>query len=143
MNPSPANRSFSKKSDIVVIVCVLIIAFCSMIGLKIFQRSAADGTLWAVIDAPSGQYRIDLTAISQDTLIDLKPEVDIPATLEVKDHQCRVVNVDCPDHICEGFGWLSSSYDTATCMPNRFVVSLYTESQMGSRMETTKDITPH
>ena len=140
MNPS--NRSFSKKSDIVVIVCVLIIALCAMLGLKLYQQSAADGTLWAIVDAPSGQYRIDLTAISQDTLIDLEPTVGIPATLEVKERQCRLVDVDCPDHICEGFGWLSASYDTATCMPNRFVVGIYTTSEMGSRMETAADITP-
>lgn len=142
MEESSAKRSYFKKSDFILIVGILAVALVSMIGLKVYQGKMADGTLWAVIDAPSGEYRIDLTAVTEPTLLDLEPIAGLPATLEIKDLQCRLVNVDCPDHICEGFGWLSASYDTATCMPNRFVVGIYTEKEMGSRMETAVDITP-
>ena len=31
---------------------------------------------------------------------------------------------DCPDHICESFGWLSEEDQTATCLPARAVLSI-------------------
>ena len=30
----------------------------------------------------------------------------------------------CPDHICEGFGWLSNEDQTATCLPARAVLTI-------------------
>lgn len=142
MEEPSAKRSYVKKSDFILIAGILAVAVVSMIGFKLYQGRMTDETLWAVIDAPDGEYRIDLSAVTEPTLLDLEPVAGLPATLEIQDRRCRLVNVDCPDHICEGFGWLSAGYDTAVCMPNRFVVGIYTEKEMGSRMETAVDITP-
>ena len=38
------------------------------------------------------------------------------------DHKIRFVNVTCPDHLCEGFGFISLPTQTAVCMPNRVSV---------------------
>ena len=37
--------------------------------------------------------------------------------LEVKDGAVRFVDSPCPDHICEGYGWLSKDGDWAACLP--------------------------
>lgn len=39
--------------------------------------------------------------------------------IEVKDGAARFVDSPCPDHVCEGFGWLSKDGDGATCLPAR------------------------
>ena len=38
-------------------------------------------------------------------------------TLEVKDGQIRFINSICPDHLCEGFGFISMEDESAICMP--------------------------
>lgn len=44
--------------------------------------------------------------------------------IEVKDGAARFVDSPCPDHICEGFGWLSAEDQTATCLPARAVLTI-------------------
>ena len=41
-----------------------------------------------------------------------------------KDGRIRFINSRCPDHICEGYGWLSKEHDQAVCMPAGVVVSV-------------------
>ena len=40
------------------------------------------------------------------------------------DGAARFVDSPCPDHICEGFGWLSNEDQTATCLPARAVLTI-------------------
>ena len=37
--------------------------------------------------------------------------------LEVRDGAIRFVDSPCPDHSCEGFGWLSEEGQWAACLP--------------------------
>ena len=40
-----------------------------------------------------------------------------PVTLEVKDGKICFENSRCPDHLCEGFGWICNEMDYAICAP--------------------------
>lgn len=44
--------------------------------------------------------------------------------IEVKDGAARFVDSPCPDHICEGYGWLTLEDQTATCLPARAVLTI-------------------
>ena len=44
--------------------------------------------------------------------------------IEVKDGAARFIDSPCPDHICEGFGWLTIEDQTATCLPARAVLTI-------------------
>ena len=45
-------------------------------------------------------------------------------TLEVKDHKFRVIDVECPNHLCEQMGWIDSeSLIPIVCLPNGIMVS--------------------
>lgn len=37
--------------------------------------------------------------------------------IEVKDGAARFFDSPCPDHVCEGYGWLSKDGDWAACLP--------------------------
>lgn len=54
-------------------------------------------------------------------------EGKLPVTLEVSEGRIRFVDSQCPDHICEGYGWLSKEHDQAVCMPAGVVVSVEQE----------------
>ena len=49
---------------------------------------------------------------------------DLPVTLEVADTKIRFVNPQCPDHLCEGFGWIGEEYEYAICMPAKVSVQI-------------------
>lgn len=49
---------------------------------------------------------------------------DIPVSFELQEQKIRFVEVDCPDKLCEGFGFISLPAQTAVCMPNRVSVSI-------------------
>ena len=44
--------------------------------------------------------------------------------IEVKGGAARFVDSPCPDHICEGYGWLTLEDQTATCLPARAVLTI-------------------
>ena len=43
--------------------------------------------------------------------------------LEVRDERYHVFDVQCPDHTCEGFGWVGKgSITTISCLPNSIFI---------------------
>ena len=48
--------------------------------------------------------------------------------IQVQDGAARFVDSPCPDHLCEGFGWLRKDGDTATCLPARANLVVMTET---------------
>lgn len=62
-----------------------------------------------------------------DYRITLREEYNVPVSFEVRSGAIRFVDVDCPDHICEQAGFLSTDGQTAVCMPNRVTVIVVAE----------------
>lgn len=44
--------------------------------------------------------------------------------LQVQDGAIAFVESPCPDHLCEGFGWLSRAGDWAACLPAEASVTI-------------------
>ncbi|WP_367925183.1 NusG domain II-containing protein [uncultured Ruthenibacterium sp.] len=104
------------KKNILFAVAVLVVA--GVLALWGAQRGAG---AQAVVSVADGQtQRIPL---SQDGLYSIEG-APFPVTLEVKEGAIRFVDSQCPDHICENFGWLSKEYDQAICAPAGVVVSI-------------------
>lgn len=47
--------------------------------------------------------------------------------LEVEDGAIAFVDSPCPDHLCEGYGWLSRQDDWAACLPAKANVVVMSE----------------
>lgn len=43
---------------------------------------------------------------------------------EIKNGQIRFIDVDCPDKLCENFGFLSREGELAVCLPNRVSIRI-------------------
>ena len=89
-------------------------------ALFFLARPGGAGGAARVDIAGGGTVRL---ALSQDGTYPIEGAA-LPVTLEVKDGAVRFVNSVCPDHICEGYGWLSKEHDQAVCMPAGVVVSV-------------------
>lgn len=96
---------------------------------------AAAGALFAVraLKPHSALLAAQLIYGSENTVLDIPLDEDktydvdtgyLTVHIEVADGAARFVNSQCPDHICEGYGWLDQEDQSATCLPARAVLTI-------------------
>ena len=105
------------KRDIVIIALVLVAATLALVFIP-----KDKGNVAVVMYGDETIMRIDL---SRDKTYNI--DARLPVTLEVKNEKIRFVNSQCPDLICEGFGFIGNGNEYAICVPAR--VSVYIEEQ--------------
>ena len=102
-----------KKLDINKIMIGGLLVF-SLVAMCIRYMTADKGEYAMVaIDGTNARYEISL----EEDAIHTVTEGNFLVTLEVKDGAIRFINSQCPDHLCEGFGFVSEEDDFAVCMP--------------------------
>ncbi len=108
-----------KKQEIAVIGVLLLAALAvwAVFGLKSRKGNVAsvnyDGSVVMTIPLnEDGFYYVD---------------ADLPVSLEVSGGAIRFVNSQCPDHICEGYGYISEVGESAVCMPAKVAVTVEEE----------------
>lgn len=111
-------RNLIKRSDVFVIFLTLLLIFTSFV---FFFNSPEKSPVAIITVDGKVEKEIDLT-LQEDCIITLK--TDPVVTLEVKDHKIRFINSECPDGTCEKMGFLSSSGQTAACIPAKTVVTI-------------------
>mgnify|MGYP000866172532 CR=1 FL=1 len=106
-----------KRNDILLIGAVLVI--CLGISLFLFLNKKRGRV--ALLKYGQGQeMRIDL---NKDAHYDLESN-QIQIHLEVKDHGIAFIHSECPDHICERYGYIKNVGETAVCLPARASVTV-------------------
>ncbi len=102
----------SKKVIINVVFAVVLLAIAGVLFLLTGNRKEGgvaeltygdDNTVMLIPLNEDKQYDIDTGYLS--------------IHLKVENGQIAFVNSSCPDHQCEGFGWLSREDDWAACLP--------------------------
>ncbi len=102
------------KKNIIFIACIML----AVIGFSLWSSLGGKPGTAAVVDIAGQQAAV--LSLSEDGIYDL--EGKIPVHLEIADGKIRFINSECPDHVCEKFGWLSRTHDQATCAPAGVVV---------------------
>lgn len=99
----------------------------------ILAAAAALFLLRAAGKDPERPLKAQLVYGDDSTVLDLPLDVNqrydvdtgyLTVHIEIKDGAARFVDSPCPDHICEGYGWLTLEDQTATCLPARAVLTL-------------------
>ena len=111
----PSKQKATLANSVFIIIIIVFAAAIVVIGYfrpqgAVAQVSVADGESQRIALNKDGVYAIEGGAL--------------PVELEVKEGKIRFINSVCPDHVCEGFGWLSKEEDKAVCAPARVVVSI-------------------
>ena len=78
--------------------------------------------LQAVVDFGDGVTETLTLAQDHDYLYEVG---DYVVHLQVKDGAIAFLDSQCPDHVCEQFGWLSQKDAWAACVPAGVYVKLY------------------
>ncbi len=108
-----------KKRDGFILAAVVVLAIVAI--LLLFPRTK--GNIAVVTYKGELVQEIDL---SKTGLYHI--EGDLPVTLEVKDGKIRFIQSQCPDKLCEGFGWIGDELEYAICMPARVSVQIKSRS---------------
>lgn len=109
------------KKNLLFAAAVLAVAAGLFLLLQMNRGSGAEASVRV---ADSGGFTLPLDTDGVFRYTAEETGALLPFTLEVKDGQIRFVDSVCPDHVCEGYGWLSHTFDEAICMPARVVVSI-------------------
>ena len=95
-----------------ILFAVVVLAIAAVL-LAVRSHNATGGKLTAQLIYGDANAVLDIPLEKDETY-----SVDTgyyTVHIEVKDGRARFIESPCPDHICEGFGWLSAEDQTATC----------------------------
>lgn len=110
-----------KKEALILALALLVCA----LAIAVFRLAGSTGTQVLVVNDGVVLATLDLRDYPDGTIIPLSSlGVEKPVSFEVSGGRIRFVNVTCPDHLCEGFGYINLSTQTAVCMPNKISLSI-------------------
>ena len=124
MEQNQDKKRASRRLNLILAVVLCAVVLLCLVLLWVQQSRKETGTVAKVWLDGQVVLTFDLGDYEESTLVDLEPVTGRTAKVELKDHQIRFVQVDCPDHVCEGYGFLSQVNQTAVCMPNRLVITV-------------------
>lgn len=97
---------------------------------------ALGALVWALWPRAPGEYavityeqqelaRLPLSQYTEETTLALSElGVDRSVYFLIREGKICFVNVDCPDHLCENFGWIGKAGESAVCLPNKVAVRI-------------------
>ncbi len=104
-----------KKLPFVLVGCLL---FLGILGsILVLQRP--DTSMVEILRDGEVLYRLDLEQ-EEDQILEIEYE-GRTNTVEIKDHQIRMAEAECPDNTCVHMGWLDSEAPIV-CLPNHLVI---------------------
>ncbi len=98
------------KKNLIFAVIVLLIAGAAFFAL----RKKTETKLVALVDFGDGITETLPLSEDHDYLYDVG---DYVVHIQVKDGAAAFLDSQCPDHVCEQFGWLSKEDAWAACVP--------------------------
>lgn len=114
----------SREKKLLVLLIAITVALLA--GLFFWRSSQRGGEYEAVIESDGQTVAVlELKDYQNPVRISLAElGVDKPVYFELYKSQIRFVDVDCPDKLCEGFGFIGLPTQTAVCAPNRVAVMI-------------------
>ena len=99
--------------NLIFALVVLVLAAALYFGVRAAHSGKGSG-LQAVVDFGDGITETLPLDTDHDYLYDVG---DYVVHLQVKDGAVAFLDSQCPDHVCEQFGWLSEQDAWAACVP--------------------------
>jgi hypothetical protein len=103
-------------TDVVMVVVVLAVCAAALFSMGARGAGASDGATASILLNDSV---IETVPLDVDRILRLR---DVGMTLEVKGGRIRVLESDCPHHVCVNTGWIGRTGSIIACVPNRVVV---------------------
>ena len=109
----------TSKFDLVVIGLILFLAAASL--LRITRNNIRSSSEKRAAMIYQNGRLLEEVKLEKDEAI---PILNGRMRLEVKKGKIRVLNSDCPQHICMNMGWIQYSGQTIVCVPNKVLIEI-------------------
>ena len=96
------------------------------VGLLLWRNMSASRGAYATVNFDDDREPMEIS-LSKDEIYHIETE-KFPVTLQVENGAIRFIDSKCPDHLCEGFGYINHEGETAICMPAGVAVMVIGES---------------
>ena len=110
-----------KKSDFVIIICVVCIAGLILCGLHFL--SPQGNTVRIEVDSKT----VASFPLDENRAYSVRKNGKVTNIVEIKDEKVSVSAADCPDKICVKHREISKSGESIICLPNKVVISIESE----------------
>lgn len=110
-----------KTKSLITVIAVLLV-LC--LGLSIYLILPKQPRKQAEII--SGNQNIRNVDLSKNETFVVKSANGGSNTVQIQDGKIAVIEADCPDHICEAFGWCDSGMPIV-CLPNGLIINFPNE----------------
>lgn len=114
-----------RKADKYLIIGILVVATLSFLGIKIFMNGSAD-KIKITID---GELYEEVSLDKNQTVIIEIPGEEGSNTLEIKDGYAKMIDSNCPDHLCEQQHRISKKGETIICLPNKVIAEVQSKEE--------------
>ncbi len=114
-----------KKADKYLIIGILVVAALSFLGIKIFMNGSAD----KIRITRDGELYKEVSLDENQTIVIEIPGEEGKNILEIKDGYAKMIDSDCPDHLCEQQHRISKKGETIICLPNKVIVEVQSEEE--------------
>lgn len=111
-----------KKSDIVIIAVVLILAGAILMANYIRSTVPEGNGLTAEMYVDGELYKkVPITKEEKTVEVDTKYGKN---TVKIHDDGVEIVDADCPDQLCKGFGFNTNAGDQIVCLPHHLYIEI-------------------
>lgn len=116
-------KKFIKRTDMIVIAVILIIAFAIFLINRIYFSHNGDEVIVTIDNAEVGRYPLD-----EPMTMTIKGYQNGTNTLVIKDGKADIIEASCPDQICVDQHSVSKTGESIICLPNKVVINIISSS---------------
>ncbi|MDO5390928.1 MAG: NusG domain II-containing protein [Eubacteriales bacterium] len=102
-----------KKKELVFIIAILLAALLLWGGMFLMRKGDYASIRITVDGEEYGTY-----SLAEDTVI----SIDGTNVCEIKDGKVKMIEADCPDHLCMKQKAITNAGGTIVCLPNKVVI---------------------
>ncbi len=110
------------KNDIFLVLIIIVIAFVSLF----FLINKEEGTAVVAYYEDKKVLTVPLDVDNKYIINGYLGEVQI----EIKNNRVRVLEENSPRHLCSNQGWISKSYESIICLPNKVIINIENNSEL-------------
>ena len=121
----------NKANKTVFLLCIMIIAILLVsIGIIWYTRGTAEDGKYANIYQNNQLIQtIDLSKVKESYTFTVYGDKGEENTIEVRPSEIAMISASCPDHLCVKMGAIRNGAMPITCLPNRVVIEISSESR--------------
>ena len=108
------------KHNRLLIAATGLLLLLGVIGSWWVMRTPTDQRMVEIVRDGAVLYQLDLT--QEDDRAFVVEYEGRTNTIEIRDHQIRVLDAECSDQTCVHMGWLGDSGLPIVCLPNHLVI---------------------